>query len=119
MRQIFVSIILLAMLVATGLGTVLAQGTPDHPHMLVQRPVVELIDGTPYLVGFRKCVDLAGGRHVPLNAHHDHIHTGRAGQALFEHAGHAVVPGAPLTPWANCAALQAALPIPVGPPPAE
>jgi hypothetical protein len=119
MRQFVVMMVLIAMLVATGLTSVLAHGVPDHPHMLVQRPVVDVIDGTLYLVGFRKCVDLASGREVPLNAHHDHIHTGRAGQALFEHAGHAVVPAAPLTPWANCAALQAALPIPVGPPPAE
>jgi hypothetical protein len=118
MRHLVVLMVLIAMLGATGLGPVLAHGVPDHPHMLVQRPVVEIIDGAPYLVGFRKCVDLAGGRNVPLNAHHDHIHTGRAGEALFERAGHAVIPGAPLSPWANCAALQAALPILVGPPPA-
>jgi hypothetical protein len=113
MKQLFVLTLLIVVLVATGLGTVLAQ--PEHPHMLVQRPVVEMIDGVLYLTGFRKCVDLAGGRAVPLNAHHANIHTGTAGQALFERAGHAVIPGAPLTPWADCAALQADLPIPVGP----
>jgi hypothetical protein len=31
----------------------------------------------------------------------------RAGEALFEKAGHVVVPGAPLTPWSNCQELVA------------
>ncbi|WP_166350622.1 hypothetical protein [Phytoactinopolyspora limicola] len=77
---------------------------PPHPHMLVLG--LELDDyGNP--VGFRKCVDLAAGKPVPLNAHHAHIHTGSAGEALFNKAGHAAVPGAPLTPWNNCAELIA------------
>jgi len=117
------TLVLLAVIAA--LGIVLAHehgengSTPDHPHMLVQRPQIDVvfIDETPFVavVGWRKCVDLAAGRNVPLNAHHDGIHTGRAGQALFENARHWVIPGAPITPWANCAALQAALPIPLGP----
>ncbi len=73
---------------------------------------IEIEDGA--LVGFRKCVDVANNRAVPLNAHHDGIHTGTAGAAL-QGAGHAVVPGAPLTPWADCAEFEAALPIPLGP----
>jgi hypothetical protein len=66
---------------------------------------VQFEGGEP--VGFRKCVDLAAGRKLPLNAHHAHLHTGRAGEALFEKAGHVVVPGAPLTPWSNCQELVA------------
>ena len=104
------------------LGIVLAHEyghTPDHPHMLVQRPQIDVvfIGETPFVavVGWRTCVDLAAGRNVPLNAHHDGIHTGRAGQALFENANIWIIPGAPLTDWANCAALTAALPIPLGP----
>ncbi len=100
------------------LGIVLAHEhgpTPDHPHMLVQVPEFGVIDGQLAVVGWRKCVDLAAGRNVPLQAHHDGIHTGRAGEALFENANIWIVPGAPLTPWANCAALRSALPIPLGP----
>jgi hypothetical protein len=113
----------LALLAAmTVLGVVLAHGTPDHPHMLVQAPDlgVVFIDDAPFLavIGWRQCVDLAGGRNVPLRAHHDGVHTGRAGEALFANANIWVVPGAPLTPWADCAALTAALPIPLGPAPA-
>jgi hypothetical protein len=100
-------------------NTAEAQG-PPHGHMLVLHLEVELIGGVPHAVGFHRCVDLAGGRNVPLNAHHAHIHTGAAGGAL-QSAGHATVPTAPLTGWANCAELEAELaegPIPVGPPPA-
>jgi hypothetical protein len=71
------------------------------------------VDGVAWYAGngFRRCVDLAGVRAVPLHAHRTNIHTGRAGCALSGRAGHAVVPTAPLTPWANGAALHAALPI--------
>jgi hypothetical protein len=92
---------------------------PLHGHMLVQRPIEDIItiEGVDYYaaVGFRKCVDLAAGRALPLHAHHHGIHTGNAGMALAERAGHATVPTAPLTPWANCAELEAALPIIFGP----
>lgn len=89
------------------------QGPPEHGHMLVQRPVIEFLNDGPqgsgvYATGFRKCVDLPV---VPLRAHHAGIHTGTAGQALSDRAGHAVVPTAPLTPYADCAALKAALPL--------
>ncbi len=117
MRRILVLSAVIAVL-----GIVLAHEhgqTPDHPHMLVQAPEIGVIfiAEQPFVavVGWRKCVDLAAGRNVPLNAHHDGIHTGRAGQALFENADIWVVPGAPLTPWANCAALRSALPIPLQP----
>jgi hypothetical protein len=114
MKRWLVVTLVIVGLAGTLAGIVLAQNgdpLPEHPHMLVQRPVVGFVDGSFALVGWRKCVDLAAGRSVPLHAHHSHVHVGRAGQALFENAGHAVVPGSPLTPWANCAALEAALPI--------
>ena len=113
----------LAGLLAIGLlaGAALAaghdgNGPPPHPHMLLQQ--VEIDPGMfdhGALVGFRKCVDLAANRPVPNHAHHANIHTGTAAVALTN-AGHAVVPGAPLTPWADCAALAAALPIGLPPP---
>ena len=94
-------------------------GPPAHPHMLLIHPDVGLVDGVPSLVGFRRCVDLAANQPVPNHAHHAHIHTGAAGTALSTNAGHAVVPGAPLTAWADCAALAGDLPIPLDPPPAS
>jgi hypothetical protein len=92
---------------------------PEHGHMLVQRPVIGIVtvDGVDFeaAIGFRKCVDLAGGRALHLGAHHERVHFGQAGRALEERAGHAVVPTAPLTPWDDCAALEEALPILFGP----
>jgi hypothetical protein len=77
---------------------------PRHPHMLVLG--LELnAEGEP--VGFRKCVDLAANQPLPLNAHHQHVHQGTAGEHLFTNAGNVVVPGAPFpgVPWSNCEEL--------------
>jgi hypothetical protein len=90
---------------ALALGGVTASadggGTPDHGHIL-------LIGVTED--GFRKCVDLAGGKSVPLVAHHERVHAtaiGEDGRGInvkgIRQAGHAVVPTAPITPWADCA----------------
>jgi hypothetical protein len=79
---------------------------PTHPHVLVLG--LELDEhGEP--VGFRKCVDLAANNRLPLNAHHAHVHHGSAGEALFTHAGHVVVPVAPFpgVPWTDCESLIA------------
>lgn len=89
--------------------------TPLHAHMLLIHPEVGIVEGTPMLVGFRRCVDLAANQPVPNHAHHANLHlpTGSASQALSK-AGLAVVPA---FAWADCAALEAAMPFPVGPPP--
>lgn len=97
-------------------GMAREEGPPEHGHMLVQRPVIEFLDDGPqgpgvYAIGFRKCVDLPI---VPLTAHHAGIHTGAAGQALRDQAGHQFLPTAPLSPYADCAGLEAALPLRVG-----
>jgi hypothetical protein len=79
---------------------------PEHPHVLVLG--LELDEqGQP--VGFHKCVDLAANQALPLNAQHEHVHFGPAGQALFTHAGHVVVPTAPFpeVPWTDCESLIA------------
>lgn len=83
----------------------------EHPHMLVLGLELDS-EGEP--IGFRKCVDLAANQALPLNAQHEHMHFGRAGQALFENAGNVVVPGAPFpapfgepVPWSNCDELIA------------
>lgn len=80
------------------------QGPPPvHGHMLV----VGLQFDEAGQPSFRRCVDVANNRPLALHAHHDHFHGGRAGDALRA-AGNFPVPTAPLTPWANCAALEAA-----------
>ena len=111
MRRVLVLTCVLGLLTAAMVGVGLAHNEgdpPEHPHMLVQRPEFGFVEGTFGLLGWRKCVDLAAGQPVPLHAHHAHIHTGTAGDALGENADHVAVPGAPLTPWANCAEVEAA-----------
>lgn len=82
---------------------------PEHGHILLQRPVVDFLPEGPqgpgvYLVDYRKCVDLAGNQALPLRAQHTHLHFGTGGEALFEHAGHVVIPVAPFpgVPWTGC-----------------
>jgi hypothetical protein len=86
-------------------------GTPLHGHMRLLHaewtgPGVG--PGTE-LISYGKCIDLAGGKALPLQAHHDTVHTGRAGAAL-RGAGHLTIPTAPLTPFTGCADLAKAFP---------
>ena len=87
-----------------GFGLALANGDMDidepHRHILIVGVEVAFVDEETTLTGFRKCVDLAGGRSLRNNAHHDNMHTGTAGQRLFMNAGHAVIP------FASCTALE-------------
>ena len=78
---------------------------PEHPHVLVLG--LEFDEETETPLSFRKCIDLAANRPLPLNAQHAHMHFGTAGEALFVHAGHGVAPTAPFpgVPWANCEEL--------------
>lgn len=89
---------------ALGGATVLADGgdhgLPDHGHILL----LGVGDDD-----YRKCVDLAGGRSVPLVAHHGRVHApeiGDDGRGInvkgIRQAGHAVVPTAPLSPYPGC-----------------
>lgn len=97
----------LAVLAAAGIaavglsGPAHAQELPPHGHMLVLG--VHWEGGEP--VGFDKCVDVAAGRALPLVSHHEHVHFGTAGAALFE-AGHLFVPTSPVSPFENCAHLE-------------
>jgi hypothetical protein len=100
MRRLGVTLVLLGLVL--GAAPVIAQEFPEHPHMLLQRPEVDLIDGVPHLVGVRKCVDLAGNRAVPLHAHHDRLHFGSSGVSFGGPSGHVVIPTAPLAPWNDC-----------------
>ena len=109
MRRLFVVLVVLSLM--TLAVPAVAQQLERHPHMLVLGLEIDE-SGEP--VGFRKCVDIAASRRLPLNAHHEHLHTGSAGEMLFTKAGHVLVPGAPYpapfgdpVPWSNCEELIA------------
>lgn len=106
-------VLLISVLAVGSLALVIpAAGQEDfepHPHMLVLG--VEF-DETGEPVAFKKCIDLAANQALPLTAHHEHMHFGTAGVALFDNAGHVAVPGAPFpapfedpVPWSNCEEL--------------
>jgi hypothetical protein len=75
---------------------------PEHGHMLL----LGFQFGDDGTVRYRKCIDIAAGKALPVHVHHEGLHAGRAGDAL-RNAGHMPVPTAPLTPWTNCADLAA------------
>ncbi len=107
MRRIVTLIAVLAMTLGmAGVASASEHGHPwpEHGHILL---LGLQFDDSGEPVGFRKCVDIAGGRKND-HAHHTTLHQGRAGVAL-QRAGHAIVPTADLTPWANCAEFIEAL----------
>jgi hypothetical protein len=87
-----------ALTVGLAAGPAAAEGTPDlsqpHQHAL-------LLDVNLEVFSYSKCVDLAGGKALRNNNHHETVHTGAAGAAL-QRAGHLVVPY-------TCADLEALL----------
>jgi hypothetical protein len=105
----------LAGVVATaGLGAVLfvaparADGPPPHAHLHFNGVVIDEDENGEESISIKGCRFLAAGRAVPTHAHHDNLHTGLAGEALWN-AGNAVVPvffpdenGEGGTPWQNC-----------------
>ena len=92
-----------ALLIAFGLAWAGGPGHRDgseHGHVLL---VGVQFEGEK-LVGYRTCVDLANGRALRNNAHHETVHTGNAGAALRTRAGHLVVP---TFDFDSCAELDA------------
>jgi hypothetical protein len=93
------------MLMTFGLlaGPATARGTGDwgpmgeHPHALligaetVPNPDYPASGPPAFPVSWERCVDLAGGAPLPKANHHNTVHQGSAGAALFR-AGHMVVP---------------------------
>jgi hypothetical protein len=101
-HRLRIAAVLTALLVAYAIAMLPAvadQHTPfDHPHghaLLVGADVtwVDPAPGMPpYVINdYARCVELAGGRPVPLHAHHGRLHFGIAGGALVQ-GGHLVVP---------------------------
>jgi hypothetical protein len=78
------------------------QPLPQHSHMLLLDATIDFSGAEPQ-VTYSKCVDLASNQALRLNAHHEHLHFGRAGEAQ-QAAGHVIVPTAPAfgLPWADC-----------------
>jgi hypothetical protein len=125
MKRLGLILALLGLLGVIGLvafaNTASAQEEFDrHPHMLLQRPEIGVIDGVPHLVGVRQCVDLAGNKTVPLHAHHEQLHFGDTGVSFDGESGHVVIPAAPFPspffdplPWSNCAEFLSFLPLPL------
>lgn len=99
-RRRRVAAVLASTALAVGMLTTpaLADGHPDlsKPH---QHALLLDVDLEPFSYG--RCVDLAGGRALRTNTHHETVHQGKAGAAL-QRAGHLVVPY-------SCAQLEAAL----------
>ena len=77
-----------------------------HAHLLIIGAEVDFSGGEPVLLDYVRCVDIAANRALPLNSHHHHAHTGRAGEALGA-AGHIFIFAAPLfdVPWTDCASF--------------
>ena len=102
MKRLVAVMGMVALLMGFGLALAMDHGDgppPEHGHIKL---LGLQFNDAGEVVGFRKCVDLANGRALRNNAHHDNLHTGRAAQAMAR-AGHVVVPNHPLTPWNDCA----------------
>lgn len=101
---------LAAMLTLIVAGSVAADNhLPEHPHILVLDAEVDFSGEEPVLLSTRGCIDLANNQRLRLNAQHQHMHFGTAGEALFVHGGHIVIPAAPFpgVPWEDCASFLA------------
>ena len=81
---------------------------PPHPHLLLVGAEVDFSGEEPVLLDYVRCVDVAANRKLPLNSQHEHVHFGRAGEALSS-AGHLFIPAAPAfdLPWTDCASFLA------------
>lgn len=93
---ILATLLALSALVAPAAADEHPPGSPfDHPHthaLLIGADVTWTGGSPPYTINdYRRCVDLAGGKALRTNVHHERLHFGRAGQALAG-AGHLVVP---------------------------
>lgn len=101
MRSLLMVVLALAVLALAATAMVRANGEiPRHPHMLVLG-----LEFGPTGITYKKCVDLAHNQPLPLNAHHEHVHFGKAGEALRTNAGHFAIPAAPFSDINNCAHL--------------
>jgi hypothetical protein len=113
-------LVLGVLLMGATAATALAQGkdwsgagVPPHGHVMLLG--AEIDGGKLY---FRRCVEFAAGAALPTSAHHDSVHTGKAGGspfapgALLLKAGNIVAPLAPLTPWTGCASFSSGMDLP-------
>lgn len=93
-----------AAIALVGVAAPVGSTVPPHAHLFVTG--IELDSTGEWPLSIKKCRPLANGEPVPIQAHHENLHTGRAGDAQWE-AGNAVVPVIPgATPWTDCASLM-------------
>jgi hypothetical protein len=92
-KLVLVSAVLVMLMGVTAVTATADEHFPPHGHMLVLG--IEFGEDEDD-VTYRKCVDLANNQALKLNAHHDHVHVGTAGDAL-RNAGHYPVPTSPLS----------------------
>lgn len=112
------TVLLTVLLLALGTTAGAASAGNHEEHELPRHPHVKLlhVELTEDGVTYERCVDLAANQKLPLDAHHHSLHMGTAGHALFENAGHLVVPMKPFPflpfDWEECADLPEVLPPP-------
>ena len=109
MKRILTASLMVAIGLTAGITSAQAdEDVPLHAHGLL----LNLEFDETGMPSFSKCIDLAANNRLPLNSHHDGVHTGTAGYANLEvgitRAGHGVIPFSPLSPFDDCAAVMAA-----------
>ncbi len=108
MRKRLAIVSLAAALVVVLLGAVASAENheiPRHPHMLLIDADIDFFPPDRIVVNsVGKCVDIANNQALRLNAHHDHFHFGRAGDALRNMTGNFPFPANPFfdLPWTDC-----------------
>ena len=94
------AVVLLAMagmLATTMVGSATALDDTPHPHVMFLHAQWEGEGPGTILHSYERCIQLANGRALPLQSHHQTVHRGTAGGALAQRAGHLVAP-APACP---------------------
>ena len=77
------------------------EGPPLHGHIMLIGAVWEGEGPGTVVKSFRRCITLASGNVLSLQAHHQTVHRGQAGEALRA-AGNLVIPLAPLSGFTGC-----------------
>jgi hypothetical protein len=87
----------MALIGSTTAGPADASELPEHGHVMLIGAVWTGSGPSTDVQSYERCVDLANGRALKNHAHHAHLHTGVAGNAVKK-SGHLVIPTAPLAP---------------------
>lgn len=105
MKRTGVAVSVVLMVMALAVPAIGDEHIPPHGHLMLVRAEFEGEGPSTIIHSYARCVDLAANQALRLNAHHDHVHFGTAGQALRT-AGQLIVPAEPFGPFADCADLE-------------